>query len=43
MAIAARQTLKTPYILAQLVKEYTTIKRLLKRRLKNPQVQRNRR
>ena len=35
-AIAARQTPKTPYTVAQLAQEYTTIKGLLKRRLKSP-------
>ncbi len=34
-AIAARQTLKTPYTAAQLTQEYTTIKEFLKQRLKN--------
>ena len=35
-AIAARQTPKTPYTVAQLAQEYTTIKGLLKRRSKSP-------
>ena len=35
-AIAARQTSKTPYTVAQLAQEYTTIKGLLKRRSKSP-------
>ena len=34
--IAARQTPKTPYTVAQLAQEYTTIKGLLKRRSKSP-------
>ena len=35
-AMAARQTPKTPYTVAQLAQEYTTIKGLLKRRSKSP-------
>ena len=35
-AIAASQTPKTPYTVAQLAQEYTTIKGLLKRRSKSP-------
>ena len=35
-AIAAHQTPKTPYTVAQLAQEYTTIKELLKRRSKSP-------
>ena len=36
-AIAARQTPKIPYTVAQLAQKYTTIKKLLKQRSKSPQ------